>query len=99
MSELQKIIYNGQVAAIVLAEQAIIPDGLAETDEYTVKAMCLSRWRSPPASNPAPTPTSGRSSTPAARRWRRRNERQPGKRRAPRSRPRSHRCGGAHCGA
>ncbi len=41
MSELQKIIYNGQVAAIVLAEQAIIPDGLAETDEYTVKAMCL----------------------------------------------------------
>lgn len=41
MSELQKIIYNGQVAAIVLADQAIIPDGLAETDERTVKAMCL----------------------------------------------------------
>lgn len=41
MSELQKIIYNGQLAAIVLADQAIIPDGLAETDERTVKAMCL----------------------------------------------------------
>ena len=41
MSELQKIIYNGQVAAIVLADQAIILDGLAETDERTVKAMCL----------------------------------------------------------
>jgi len=41
MSELQKIIYNGHVAAIVLADQAIIPDGLAETDERTVEAMCL----------------------------------------------------------
>jgi hypothetical protein len=41
MSELQKIIYNGQVAAIVLASQAIVLDGLGETDERTVKAMCL----------------------------------------------------------
>jgi hypothetical protein len=41
MSELQKIIYNGQVAAIVLANQAIILNGLAETDEHTVKAMSL----------------------------------------------------------
>lgn len=41
MSTMQKIIYNGHVAAVVLAGQAIIPDGLAETDERTVKAMCL----------------------------------------------------------
>jgi hypothetical protein len=41
VSELQKIIYNGQLVAIVLADQAIIPDGLAESDERTVKAMCL----------------------------------------------------------
>ena len=41
MSGLQKIIYNGHIAAIVLAGQAIIPDGLARTDERTVKAMCL----------------------------------------------------------
>ena len=41
MSGLQKIIYNGHVAAIVLAGQAIVADGLAETDERTVKAMCL----------------------------------------------------------
>jgi hypothetical protein len=41
MSALQKIIYNGQVAAIVLADQAIIPDGLADADERTVNAMCL----------------------------------------------------------
>jgi hypothetical protein len=41
VSELQKIIYNGRVVAIVLADQAIIPDGLAESDERTVKAMRL----------------------------------------------------------
>jgi hypothetical protein len=41
MSELQKVIYNGRLVAIVLADQAIIPEGLAETEERTVKAMCL----------------------------------------------------------
>jgi hypothetical protein len=41
VSVMQRIVYNGQLAAIVLADQAIIPDGLAETDERTVKAMCL----------------------------------------------------------
>ena len=41
MSAIQKIIYKGQLAAIVLADQAIIPDGLAEPDERTVQAMCL----------------------------------------------------------
>ena len=41
MSAMQKIVYNGQLAAIVVADQAIIPDGLADTDERTVKAMCL----------------------------------------------------------
>jgi hypothetical protein len=41
VSEMQRIVYKGQLAAIVLADQAIIPEGLAETDERTVKAMCL----------------------------------------------------------
>ncbi|MGA2925044.1 MAG: hypothetical protein ABSG43_03460 [Solirubrobacteraceae bacterium] len=41
MAELQRITYNGQVAAVVLAEQAVISDGLDESDERTVKAMCL----------------------------------------------------------
>ncbi len=41
MSALQKIIYNGQLAAVVFADQAIIPDGLGETEERKVKAMCL----------------------------------------------------------
>ena len=41
MSELQKIILNGEVAAVVVAGQAIVLDGLGETDERTVKAMCL----------------------------------------------------------
>jgi hypothetical protein len=41
MSEVQRIIYKRRLAAIVLADQAIIPDGLAETEERMVKAMCL----------------------------------------------------------
>ena len=41
MTKLQKIIYNGQLAAVVLADQAIVIDGLPEHDERTVKAMCL----------------------------------------------------------
>ena len=41
MGELQKIIYNGQVAGVVVAGQAVLCDVLAEDDERTVKAMCL----------------------------------------------------------
>lgn len=41
MSAMQKIVYDGQVVAVVLADQAIISDRLPETDERTVKAMCL----------------------------------------------------------
>jgi hypothetical protein len=41
MSEMQKIIYNGRLAAVVLADQAILTDTLPEPDERTVKAMCL----------------------------------------------------------
>ena len=41
MSNLQKIIYNGQLAAVLVAEQAIVVDELPADDERTVKAMCL----------------------------------------------------------
>ena len=41
MGELQKIIYNGRVAGVVVAGQAVISDALAEDDERMVKAMCL----------------------------------------------------------
>jgi hypothetical protein len=41
MTNLQKIIYNGQLAAVVVADQAIVVDGLPEDDERTVRAMCL----------------------------------------------------------
>ena len=41
MGELQKIIYNGRVAGVVVAGQAVISGVLAEDDERTVKAMCL----------------------------------------------------------
>jgi hypothetical protein len=54
MSELQKIIYNGRLAAIVLADQAVIPDGLAETEERTVKAMCLYALEIAAGLQPAP---------------------------------------------
>jgi hypothetical protein len=38
---MQKIVYNGRLAAVVLADQAILTDPLPEPDERTVKAMCL----------------------------------------------------------
>ena len=41
MSDMTKIIYNGRLAAVVLADQAILTDPLPEPDERTVKAMCL----------------------------------------------------------
>ena len=41
MSNLQQITHNGRVAALVVADQAILVDGLAEDEERTVKAMCL----------------------------------------------------------
>jgi hypothetical protein len=41
MINLQKITYNGQVAAVVLAGHALVLDGLADDDERTVRAMCL----------------------------------------------------------
>jgi hypothetical protein len=41
MSAMTKIIYNGRLAAVVLADQAILTDTLPELDERTVKAMCL----------------------------------------------------------
>jgi hypothetical protein len=41
MSEFQQIEYNDQVVAVVVGDQAIIPNGLPATDRQTVKAMCL----------------------------------------------------------
>jgi hypothetical protein len=41
MSAITKILYQGRLAAIVLADQAILADELSEQDERTVKAMCL----------------------------------------------------------
>ena len=41
MSTLQKIVHNGRVAALVVADQAILAEGLDENEERTVKAMCL----------------------------------------------------------
>jgi hypothetical protein len=41
MSGMQKIIYNGWLVAVVLADQAILTDPLPEQHERTVKAMCL----------------------------------------------------------
>jgi hypothetical protein len=41
MGELHKITYNGQLAAVVVADQAIILDELAQDEEQTVMAMCL----------------------------------------------------------
>jgi len=42
MSAMTKIIYNGELVAVVLADQAILAnDTLPEADERTVKAMCL----------------------------------------------------------
>jgi len=41
MGELQQITYNGQLAAVVVADQAIVLDGLSEDEERRVKAMCL----------------------------------------------------------
>jgi hypothetical protein len=41
MSEFQPITYHGEVVAVVLADQAIIPKALADEDRATVEAMCL----------------------------------------------------------
>jgi len=41
MSEITGIIYQGRLAAVVIGEEAILTDPLPESDERTVKAMCL----------------------------------------------------------
>ena len=41
MAELQRIVYHGRLAAVVIAGEAILTDPLPEPDERTVKAMCL----------------------------------------------------------
>lgn len=41
MSEIQKIIYQGRLAAVTIADQAILTEELPDPDERAVKAMCL----------------------------------------------------------
>jgi hypothetical protein len=41
MSEFQQITYHGEVVAVVIADQAIIPKALPAEDRKTVEAMCL----------------------------------------------------------
>ncbi len=41
MNNVQKIIHNGRLAAIVVADRAIVVNGLPNDEERTVKAMCL----------------------------------------------------------
>jgi hypothetical protein len=41
MNAMQKILYNDRLAAVVLADQAVIADTLSGADLRTVKAMCL----------------------------------------------------------
>jgi hypothetical protein len=41
VKNVQKIIHNGRLAAIVVSDQAILVNGLPNDEECTVKAMCL----------------------------------------------------------
>jgi hypothetical protein len=41
MTDMTKIVYQGRLAAVVIAEEAILTDPLPEQDERTVMAMCL----------------------------------------------------------
>jgi len=41
MGNLQRIIYNDRLAAVVVADQAILVDELSQDEERTVMAMCL----------------------------------------------------------
>lgn len=41
MSEFQQITYDGEVVAVVIADQAIIPKALPVEDRKTVEGMCL----------------------------------------------------------
>jgi hypothetical protein len=41
VSNLQKITHNGRVAALVVADEAIVLNVVGEDEERTVKAMCL----------------------------------------------------------
>jgi len=41
VSEFQQITYNGEVVAVVIADQAVIPKALPAEDRKTVEAMCL----------------------------------------------------------
>jgi hypothetical protein len=41
MSEFQQITYNGEVVAVVIGGEAIIPTALPAEDRQTVEAMCL----------------------------------------------------------
>ena len=41
MADLQTILHDGRLAAVVAGGQAIIPDSVPDRDLPTIKAMCL----------------------------------------------------------
>jgi hypothetical protein len=54
MSEMQPIIHNGRLAAIVVGGQAIIPDTIRRTELPAVKAKCLYALEIAAGNLPAP---------------------------------------------
>jgi hypothetical protein len=56
MGEIQPIIHDGRLAAIVVGEQAIVPDTLADSQLLPVSAKCCTRSKSRRGASPAPTP-------------------------------------------
>jgi hypothetical protein len=54
MPNLQRITHNGQLAAIVIAGQAIIDDTLNDNDRQHVQAMCLYAFQITDGLRPGP---------------------------------------------
>lgn len=57
MSEFQEIEYQDEVVAVVVGDQAIIPQALPAEDQPTVKAMCLYALEVIAGSRPGPYST------------------------------------------
>ena len=51
---LTKIIYRGRLAAVVIADEAILIEELPEPEERVVKAMCLYALEIAAGQHPAP---------------------------------------------
>jgi len=68
MSKLQRIHHNGQLAAIVLADQAIVDDALPPAGLLHVQAKCLCALQIRQASSRGPTPMPKPTHMPTQRR-------------------------------